>query len=511
MQTRCNFSLIIFLVTIGLFTNFESFRSTDRLLNSLSEDGYLMLTVARNFALGHGLSTADGEIMTNGIQPLVTFLWAGVYFLSNGEKIKSIVYITLIQAVIALVSTILIWLLVKATVQKYTSIVASIAALTWYVSPVYAGYTSSGLETGLYVLMVLSIALYFIKKLTWSKLDTILLGFLVGISFLVRNDAIFVGFALYASYLLFGQETIKQRIWKAHIMGIIAFSCSIPWLIYNYTYFGSIIPISSTAQSLVAEFGQNWQYVLFVLTKYSFTFIRFPNFLYDSPLFIAFCTLFISSLIIALISFYKQFSVTEQRLLIFATIYILGLSLFYGLFFGAPHFISRYLFPSTVFLVILWASTVINLYFWLNWKILRHAMVLSFCVIVLGFVIKNDILKKRENLHFQVVTWVKNNVQQQQWIGAVQSGTVGYFHDKTINLDGKVNPEALIARKRKQLPEYIIEKKLAYIADWADLMRWFEPNNPKITTAQQVALLKYYRVVVHDKQQNLAVLEWYRE
>ncbi|NJN67317.1 MAG: hypothetical protein HC884_11700 [Chloroflexaceae bacterium] len=28
-------------------------------------------------------------------------------------------------------------------------------------------------------------------------------------------------------------------------------------------------------------------------------------------------------------------------------------------------------------------------------------------------------------------------------IAAFESGTLGYFHDRTINLDGKVNPEVL--------------------------------------------------------------------
>ena len=40
-----------------------------------TEDGYLMLTIARNMALGNGMSTADGELPTNGTQPLATTIW----------------------------------------------------------------------------------------------------------------------------------------------------------------------------------------------------------------------------------------------------------------------------------------------------------------------------------------------------------------------------------------------------------------------------------------------------
>ena len=49
------------------------------------------------------------------------------------------------------------------------------------------------------------------------------------------------------------------------------------------------------------------------------------------------------------------------------------------------------------------------------------------------------------NGHRQVVEWVQGNVDDRVWVGAVQTGTLGYFHDRTLNLDGKVNPKALRA------------------------------------------------------------------
>jgi hypothetical protein len=38
----------------------------------ITEDGYLMLTVARNMAIGLGMSVSEGTIATNGIQPMAT-------------------------------------------------------------------------------------------------------------------------------------------------------------------------------------------------------------------------------------------------------------------------------------------------------------------------------------------------------------------------------------------------------------------------------------------------------
>lgn len=79
-------------------------------------------------------------------------------------------------------------------------------------------------------------------------------------------------------------------------------------------------------------------------------------------------------------------------------------------------------------------------------------------------------------MHFQVVEWVSANVPDTAWVAAVQSGTLGYFHDRTINLDGKVNPEALRARRFSAhsggIPHYVLEKRVDYLIDWVGLAAW---------------------------------------
>ena len=61
----------------------------------MSEDGYLMQTVARNMALGLGMSTADGTIPTNGVQPLATFAYALLHALAGGSKQLAIAFVTI--------------------------------------------------------------------------------------------------------------------------------------------------------------------------------------------------------------------------------------------------------------------------------------------------------------------------------------------------------------------------------------------------------------------------------
>ena len=67
----------------------------------ITEDGYLMLTVSRNFAAGLGLSVSGGEIATNGVQPLATFLFALPYVLVGGDKLLGLMGVILISAAVS--------------------------------------------------------------------------------------------------------------------------------------------------------------------------------------------------------------------------------------------------------------------------------------------------------------------------------------------------------------------------------------------------------------------------
>lgn len=48
------------------------------------------------------------------------------------------------------------------------------------------------------------------------------------------------------------------------------------------------------------------------------------------------------------------------------------------------------------------------------------------------------------------------------------SGTAGFFADNVVNLDGKVNFEALKARRNNELGKYCIQDNINLIADWKE-------------------------------------------
>ncbi len=110
--------------------------------------------------------------------------------------------------------------------------------------------------------------------------------------------------------------------------------------------------------------------------------------------------------------------------------------------------------------------------------------------------------------HFQVVQWVSNHLTSETWVGAPQSGTLGYFHDRTINLDGKVNPLALQARHDNRLFHYIVnDTPIEYIADWYGLARWVD-HPETVREERDVNLLaERFSILVRDAEHNLVVLK----
>jgi hypothetical protein len=67
----------------------------------MTEDGYLMLRVARNMAIGLGMSVSEGTIATNDVQPMATFLFTIPYPITGGDKATSLIGIHLILAAIS--------------------------------------------------------------------------------------------------------------------------------------------------------------------------------------------------------------------------------------------------------------------------------------------------------------------------------------------------------------------------------------------------------------------------
>ncbi len=513
-QRRGFIILIAILILIGGVTRLIPLSSQERMINSVSEDGYLMMTIARNMALGHGMSIADGTIPTNGTQPLTTGIWAVGYWIVGGDKIKGIIFVILLQFIMASLAAVILWQGGKRILHNspHAGTIAALAAGTWYASPILVGHTMNGLETALYSMCLIGIAMLFsFSKQSWSMWRWFGLGILLGITFWVRNDAVLLIFAACITHLLLGSfefNALKQRFIQVILMGATSVIVALPWLINNVVNFGHLMPISGQSESLTAVFAENLPYIPTFLVEYLFVFLPIPHSLDIQTWVKVACAVFMVLVLVWMLV--RKLYLEERRLTVLISIFTICLVTFYGLFFGATYFIDRYMFPTTPFFALLWASIVV--YIWQHLpaqKITTPIIVLIFITIMTGLHVRSYLFTKQTSiyhqylggysLHFHLAKWITDNVPEDSWVGSWQSGTTGYFHDRTINLDGKTNPESLAARQQHKLPEYMLNKDIQYFVDW---LNWY-----KMTAWVEKPVVKQnYEFIVQDKQKNLLVM-----
>jgi hypothetical protein len=191
----------------------------------------------------------------------------------------------------------------------------------------------------------------------------------------------------------------------------------------------------------------------------------------------------------------------RRAMLLLATVYAASLLVFYVFFFNAPHFLRRYLMPLSPLLALGWGCVAAALWRRLAASRLAPVAVLAVLVPLLAhFVVRDGLLTPgpwRRDVFFRGVDWVESQLPPATWVGAFQSGTLGFFHDRTINLDGKVNAEALAAIRRHRLGAYVAESPIAYVVDWVSIV---EP------WSRDAAVAGRFEWVVLDRPGNFAVI-----
>jgi hypothetical protein len=332
---------------------------------------------------------------------------------------------------------------------------------------------------------------------------------LLGLTFLARNDAVFFIAALLMAQLLISipgrNDSFSSRFITALVAGSVSIVVAAPWLIHNYLGFGSIVPISGTAQSHAAAIGRNLPWVAANLFENAWLWLPVPG---------KFETLFpvqIATGIATAAAILAYWLQVGRRAIVakihFATgvLFTAGLVVYYGVFFGANWFLPRYFSAASPFLWLFIAGAVyMGARALLASARLRMtgAYAVTGCLVVMATLFAaNDYRKGATHMHKQVVDWTQANLQDDVWVGAPQTGTLGYFHDRTINLDGKVNPGALRSLLDDgHILNYVLASPAQYIVDWVGMAQWVNLDHFSKRFGQE------FEVVVEDPTLNLAVL-----
>lgn len=509
-------ALLIVLFAMGLFARVAPLVEggdvsvpEGRLLSQWpTEDGYFMLTMGRNVGLGHGLSVAGGEMPTNGTQPLTTFVWALAYAIVGGDRLLGVLIAQVLQILAAAGTAFLLYRLGQRALvgREHAKETSAVAAGFWFASPVVMPHTMNCLETGFYALVATGVAYAFLARPgeLWSWRRTFGFGALLGLCFWVRNDAAFLIAAICLTYLLPAlseRSELKPRLARVMTFGATSVAVASPWLVFNVLEFGHLMPVSGRAEALTGDFGGNLGGIPIVLAEYLMTVVPIPHALSDRPWMIGIATLVVVAAVGLLFANRRKLTPTARTLVIAIGIYLSGMVAFYGLYFGAAWFLPRYFLPTSPFLALLFAVAATWAVRWVHARgALKHVVPVGaiLAVALMGALHFRHWRGGADHMHFQVVGWIHENVPEETWVGAIQTGTLGFFHDRTINLDGKVNIAAYEALLAGEEGEYVVERTpIEYLADWTGMRDWL--------TKPIVA--EHFELLVEDDEANLAVLK----
>ncbi len=461
-----------------------------------TEDGYFMLTMGRNVALGHGLSVAGGEMPTNGTQPLTTFVWALGYTIVGPDREPGVVFAQVLQIIAAALCA---WGILRLGRRVLGDASGKdwrpwLASAVWFASPVVMPHTMNCLETGFYACAATWIAWLFLhENQDWTPKRVLAFGVALGVCFWIRNDAAFLIAAICLVDLKRGG---RARLPRILVYGVVSVVVASPWLIFNYTQFRHLMPVSGRAEALTGHL--NIAGVPIVVLEYLMGFIAIPHSISEHPAVIGLASVLVAGAGGLTWAVRKRFNDTQKNYALIVGMYVVGLSCFYGLYFGAAWFLPRYFAPASPLLIL---ATVAA--FGVVWSKLESKQRALAPIGALGLFAVIGLLAWRQHaggaqhMHFQVVAWVDEHVGEDEWVGAIQTGTLGFFHDRTINLDGKVNIAAYEALVAGREGEYVVDDtEIQYLADWVGMRDWM--NKP--------AIAEHFEVIEYDEALNLAVL-----
>lgn len=470
------------------------FRPVDLLISTpFQDDSFYVFSVARNLGTGKGF-TIDGIHATNGVQPLIVLSYTPLYAVTGGDRVLTLRFVLAFSLLLNIFAGLLFGeiasQLLKDRARKEIGFLTRVTCLFLTVSS-YAIFHQmfNGLETGLYLCFLAGsfLATILLIKRLRGRLplgnSSSIAGLIFALTFSCRIDSGFyiAILVLVVTYAFYSKVRGGLLGGFKKLVGLYALLLAIGsvWLGYNLIYFGSLIPISGQAESCgFPDMGRNFTTMFDCVAPIVLLIPRPVYCIFNKYLFIRFIG-FVAALSFLLFIFIRRENIrciADRKLLMiygFSTLTFIMLLIFiYSLYFKSYWFFNRYISVAWFFLIPIYGITTAR---FVN-SVLRNKIKVFFAI--LGIVVITTFNVRFHfssflaghgvayELYHDQLLMVEECVPRGVKVGAKQAGIIGYFREDVINLDGKVNADALLHLKRNTLSEYVIANEITYLADW---------------------------------------------
>ena len=222
------------------------------------DDSFITFRYARNILAGNGFVYNPGEHVLGTTTPFYTFLLTAAGLFSGGTNAPFPVIAMVINAMADGATCVFLYLIGR----RFNAVIPGLgAALVWAVAPFSVTFAIGGLETSIYVLLIVSVVYaYVTAHHTWA-------AFLAALSLLTRPDALLLLAPLAADrlWVIIRGRSSTEGMKVANstppqsengrgfsLSELLAFSLPVLiWLFFSTIYFGNPVPHSIAAKSLV--------------------------------------------------------------------------------------------------------------------------------------------------------------------------------------------------------------------------------------------------------------------
>lgn len=464
---------------LRLITALRPLVALDRLF--IPDDTYYTLAIARSLAHGHGPSV-DGHQLTNGFQPLLAFLEAPLFYLTDSPD-TALRAALILLAVCDGMTTVLI---ARVAYRLGGAPAAVVAAGAWALSPVAIGNALGGLEAALAVLFEVALV---DAWLTARRRSTpgrwALVGALAGLAVLARVDALALVGLLAAAQLARGGW---RPALPAGMAGVVVLA---PWWGYSWLTFGSPVPESGAAvRELVGlhafPLGARLSWTAgtvtgfpFVLSKHLRTWL-FEHRDVGVGLFVGLVMLLIAMAALMWRDSRRDVRRAGSRVAAAVPLFAVVILGFYSIYLGALWFSPRYLAP-----VVAVSTLALALAAGWCWRRRSMRLLLGLAVVLAGGTVGSvrqhiqlgrspaataDVGIEGAKGYREAAAAILASVPSGAVVGSLQSGALSYYADRgisVVNLDGVVNRQAAEALRQRRLASYAQSRGVTYFADWA--------------------------------------------
>jgi hypothetical protein len=432
-------------------------RGLDALIDTpIAEDGWYALTIARNVAAGQGV-TIDGVTWTNGFQPLFTFLQAGGFLLAGGDTIWGLRVFYGLAALVHVAGAILVACLARDHAAREKDLVAALAGLGYLAAIKAYNDFYTGLETGLQLALYALVWRLHAQDWRGGWRREALLGAALGLLVLARIDAAIFVAVLCADELRRGLRSLPDAIRRCLVVGGTSVLVSSPWWLYNALVFGHPMPTSGFAQQETLVSLERTMSAIWALGCVAMPWIFAGA--HEGDAFAFARTAALAALVwLALRARWKPAGNLGFAALLLAA--YAALVLYYWLTFFADWFYIRYFAPLSLLAFVFVPGLLVQTARKTAAPLASAAGAFAVVLLVLAWTGWSPF---GASAHHEQVALVEEHVPADATVAAGQSGTLGFLRNRVVNIDGKVNPEAL--RWRGRMTDYLDRRGIEWFAD----------------------------------------------